>query len=73
MSGDGRITTFAQEYDLLTHKLETIPFDYYFSIRQNEISDLNLYITITKLQVSRGILFPSTKSYEYISKIEIKH
>jgi hypothetical protein len=49
MDGDGRITTFVNEYDLEEKMLKEIPFDFYFSIRINEISDLNLYITITKL------------------------
>jgi hypothetical protein len=73
MNGDGRVTTFIEEYDLQTHELKIVPFDFYFSIRANEVSDLNLYITVAKLEVSRGIFYPTTKKYEYISQIEIKH
>jgi hypothetical protein len=57
---------------LKAQELKFVPSDYYFPIGFRSKTMVNIIVTVGHLTIEKGVIFPDSKSFEFVSKIEIK-
>lgn len=55
-----------------SNSIKTIPLDYYFPLTFESRAILNLVVTISHVEIVKGVIFPSVETVEFISKIDLQ-
>ena len=48
-----------------------MPFDYYYTLSTGTKVEIYTYVTVKRITIIRGFLFPSYDEIEFVSKVDI--